>query len=135
MKTTQLTSPILAKCIKASSFPDGVKGTHEKLHSLIPFSKDRMYLGISKYADDGRLDYWAAATETHDGELSDLSLEEITIPSGEYIYDDVVDYMKDPSKIGGMFEKLWEHPFCDQQAYAVEWYQGMDTVRCMCKTQ
>src|SRR5438128_1498895 len=74
MDITTLDNDITAYCMKASSFPEGVRQAHESLHALIPFDKNRKYFGIS-YPLDGQINYWAAAAELNAGELSRHGLD------------------------------------------------------------
>ena len=47
---------------QAESFPIGVKATHDKIHSLFPFTTERKYLGLSR-PENGVIIYRAAVEE------------------------------------------------------------------------
>jgi hypothetical protein len=116
--------------VTASSFPDGILAAHQHLHSLMPFSKERQYYGISR-PEDGTIIYRAGATELHDGELADANLESLILKKGKYISKDIHDYMSNLSVIGNTFQQMIARDDIDPQGYCVEWYISNKDVRCM----
>ncbi|MEO6638588.1 MAG: hypothetical protein ABIN25_09935 [Ginsengibacter sp.] len=51
----------------ADSFPEGIMAAHKKLHSLVPFSTQRKYFGLSR-PENGTIMYKASAEEMEEGE-------------------------------------------------------------------
>ncbi|MFA6150244.1 MAG: hypothetical protein WC716_02910 [Chitinophagaceae bacterium] len=131
MEQLTLNEDIKVYCETASSFPDGVKSAHEKLHSLIEFSTERKYFGLSRPNENGVIMYKAAAEELKLGELSTHALEEIIIQKGNYQCIVVHHYMKDIPAIGLAFQELIALPDIDPQGYCIEWYINDEDVRCM----
>ena len=130
METITIDNDIKVFYITATSFPDGIKGAHEKLHSLIPFSTERKYLGISR-PENGVIVYRAVAEEINPGEAAKLKLNTLVLKKGKYISLMINDYMKDIQSIGRAFKELLAYPGLDPQGYCVEWYLSDKDVRCM----
>ena len=116
--------------LPATSFPDGIKEAHEKLHSIIPFTNDRKYFGISR-PENGTIKYKAAAEELNDDEAKSFNLETLILKKGNYITLTVHDFMKDIAAIDRAFKKLLSYPGLDPQGYCVEWYLNNKDVKCM----
>ena len=139
MEKFELDNDIPVLYVKADSFPDGIIEAHQKLHSLVPFSADRRYFGISR-PEDGVIIYKAAAEEINQGEAKKLSLETFVIKEGQYISITIKDYTRDVQSIGKAFQKLTSQPGIDPNGYCIEWYlpsgkPGLPDkdVRCMIK--
>jgi hypothetical protein len=130
METTTFESDIKVFYITARSFPDGILEAHQMLHSLIPFSKDRKYFGISR-PKKGVIVYKAAAEEISDGEAEKLNCDTLVLKKGNYISLIINDFMKDIPAIGKAFQKLLQEPGLDPQGYCVEWYFNDKDVKCM----
>ena len=130
METKTVNKDIKVFYVTATSFPDGIKQAHEKLHSLIPFSKDRRYFGISR-PENGIIIYRAAAEELNDREAESLNLDTLILKKGNYISLTINNYMKDISAIGEAFKLLLSNRDIDPQAYCVEWYLSDKDVKCM----
>jgi hypothetical protein len=130
MEKFTLANDIKVFCITATSFPDGIMAAHEKLHSLVPFSSDRRYFGISRPEKD-EIIYKVAAEEKGKGEAEKFNCEPFVIKSGEYICLTVKDYMKDLPAIGKAFQQLLANPDLDPNGYCLEWYLNDKDVRCM----
>lgn len=116
--------------INASSFPNGVLAAHQKLHSLIPFSTDRKYFGVSR-PENGAIVYKAAAEEKEPGEAEKLNLETLILKKGRYIGLTIHDYMKDIPAIEKTFNLLTSQPDIDPQGYCVEEYISQNDMLCM----
>lgn len=134
MERYSLPEDIKVYCITASSFPDGVLAAHQQLHTLLPFSPERRYFGLSR-PENGTIEYHAAAAELTPGELSDKDLTEIIIPAGQYNMIAVEHYMHNTAAIGDAFRLLIAAPGIDPQGYCVEWYRTQETVWCMVRRQ
>jgi predicted transcriptional regulator YdeE len=132
MEKTTLKKDIVVVFITASSFPEGVLAAHQKLHSLVPFSKTRGYYGISHGNTEGGITYKAAA-EVFKDEKGKYNLEKFIIKKGNYLYEDLKNYMEDLSMIGTTFQKLLTDPNIDPNGYCLEIYEGEKDVKCMVK--
>jgi predicted transcriptional regulator YdeE len=131
METTKLDNDISVMYVTAASFPDGVLAAHQKLHSLIPFSTERKYFGLSRPEGSGGIVYKAAAEVLESGEAEKLKLQTITIKKGNYISATLHDYMKDLPAIGATFQQMIARPDIDPEGYCVEWYLSDKDVQCM----
>ncbi|MDB4925315.1 transcriptional regulator [Mucilaginibacter sp.] len=130
METTTLDKDIKVCYITAASFPDGILAAHQKLHSLIPFSTNRKYFGVSR-PENGPIVYRAAAEELEPGEAEKLNLDTLILKKGNYISLTVHDYMRDIPAIDRTFKQLLSQPNLDPQGYCVEWYLSDKDVKCM----
>lgn len=131
METFRLEKDIPVFCVPASSFPEGIAAAHEKLHSLIPFSGERRYFGMSHPNRSGIIEYKAAAEELQKDEAQRLACERFVINKGSYVCLTLTNYNKDPQSISRAFETLLKHPKLDPQGYCLEWYISENEVRCM----
>jgi predicted transcriptional regulator YdeE len=131
METAILENGIKVFYVTATSFPDGIKESHEKLHSLIPFSKERKYFGVSRPENNGKIVYRAAAEEMEENEAEKLNCKTLVLKKGEYISLTINDFMKDLSSIERAFKQLLSYPGLDPQGYCVEWYLNEKDVKCM----
>ncbi len=117
--------------VTAKSFPEGIQEAHQKLHSLIPFSNDRKYFGISRPEQGSGIIYRAAAEELEQGEAERFKLETLVLKKGDYMSITIKDYAKDIMSIDRAFKELLALPDLDPQGYCVEWYYHGKDVRCM----
>ncbi|MCB0489917.1 MAG: transcriptional regulator [Cyclobacteriaceae bacterium] len=115
--------------VKASSFPEGVLQSHQKLHELFPPVGTRRYFGLSRPSPDGRgkIDYWAGVEQLPD---DDSGLDEKVIKKGRYVGKKIKDFRKDVASIGNTFQAILKRPDIDPEGYCVEWYENED-VQCM----
>ena len=130
MEQITLNKDIVLLYVTASSFPDGIMAAHQQLHSMIPFSAERKYYGIS-FPEDGKIIYKAAAEEMYPGEAAEKGLETFTVKKGEYASILVRNYMHDKAAIGETFQKLLKHPQLDPKGFCLEWYVSKEDVQCM----
>jgi predicted transcriptional regulator YdeE len=133
METFKLENDIKTFFVTAKSFPDGALEAHQKLHSLVPFSKERKYFGISRPENGQGIVYKACAEELTKGEAKKFGCETFVIKKGEYISIVVKNYTKDIQSVFQAFQKLTARPDIDPQGYCVEWYLNDNDVRCMIK--
>ena len=130
METIAIKQDIKVVYLTSNSFPDGVLAAHQKLHSLIPFAKNRKYFGISR-PENGVIVYRAAAEELAIGEAEQYQCETLILKKGSYVSLTVKDYKKDISSIDSAFRELLSQPGLDPQGYCVEWYLNETDVQCM----
>lgn len=131
MENITLENDIPVFCVTARSFPEGIMEAHQKLHSLIPFSSEQKYYGISRPNEKGLIIYKAAVEGLNSKEIQSLGLESFIIRGGSYISILIKDYFKDPLSISKAFQKLISRPDIDPQGYCIESYMGEKDVRCM----
>ena len=122
MEEYTIPQDINAMYVQATSFPNGVKSTHEKIHSLAAGNSKRKYFGISYPNPDGTINYKAAAEELYADEAASQGLEIFTIRKGKYITELLKDWMKQEGKIGETFRQLLKHPGIAKDGYCLEEY-------------
>ncbi len=131
MEKTRFDKDIKVFYVNAKSFPEGIQESHQKLHSLITYSKDRKYFGVSRPEQGGGIVYRAAAEELEPGEAEKLHLETLVLKKGEYVSINIKDFAKDIMSIDRAFKELLALPDLDPQGYCVEWYYNEKDVNCM----
>ena len=130
MEILTIDNDIKVLYIQATSFPDGILAAHQKLHTVIPYSTERKYLGISR-PENGAIIYKAGAEELNPDEAEQFKLDILILKKGNYAYIDIHNYMNDLQGIGQAFNQLTELPNIDPQGYCVEWYINDKDVKCM----
>lgn len=137
MEKFKLGKDIELFCIKADSFPDGIKAAHEKLADITKSYGKRNYFGISYLYDDEIL-YMAAAEFDKNKESVPSGCETYMLKRGNYISIYIADFVKDISQIDRAFKKLLADPGIDENGCCAECYfpEGSDgtnakDVRCM----
>ena len=131
METLTIDNDIIVFYITAKSFPDGITEAHQKLHSLVPFSTNRKYFGVSRPEENGSIVYRAAAEELYPGEGQKFHCDTLVLKKGKYICLTVEDCMKDLQSIDRAFKELLSYPGLDPQGYCVEWYLNNKDLKCM----
>lgn len=117
-------------CVKAVSFPHGIKAAYEKLLQTDQSFTNRTLYGISHGSETGIL-YWAAVEESYQGEGYTFGLDQYTIKKGTYASTTLKFIQGNEHKIGETFEKLLEHPNLDKMGECIEWYKNDNEVQCM----
>jgi len=133
MENYHLEKDIKILCVTAESFPDGVLAAHQKLHQLIPYSKERKYYGISRPNEQRTIIYKAAVEAKPEDEK--LGLETITLKKGNYISTLIHNYMEDIPAIGQAFQQILTDPRIDPNGMCVEWYLNDKDVQCMVRLE
>ena len=128
---TTLDQDITTLCITAESFPEGVLAAHQKLHSLVTYSRDRKYFGVSYPIGLGQIRYQAATEITTEDDPDALDCDVFFIKKGKYISVDLHNFREDIPGIGRTFQQLLEDPNIDPNGYCLEWYLNENDVRCM----
>ncbi len=126
-----LEKDITVFCITADFAPDAILKAHQKLHALIPYTKERRYFGVSCPNEQGVIIYDAAAEELVPGEGKKLVLKTLVLKKGNYTSMVLKDYKKNIAGISEVFSKLLHNKNIDPQGYCVEWYLNDDDLRCM----
>lgn len=133
MEIFTLDNDIKVFCETAISFPEGIMEAHKELQSIVPFSEERRYFGISRPNEKGVVIYKAATEEIYQGEAEELGCETFTIERGQYISLLIPDYINDLQSIVKAFQILTAHPDIDPEGYFIEFYLNEKDVRCMIK--
>ena len=131
MESIFLAQDIKVFYVTATSFPDGIQGAYQKLHSLIGSPAGRRFFGISYPETPAKIIYKAAVEESYPGEGERLGCETFVIKKGQYISIYLKDFMKDISKIGRSFQELLADKTIDPNGSCVEEYINDKDVRCM----
>lgn len=131
MEKYKLDDGIKVLCVTADSFPNGILGAHNTLHSMLPSDNGRNFFGISFPNRKGNIIYKAAVEESYAGEAEKLGCESFIIKKGEYISIPIKNFMSDVLSVGRAFKELIADPKIDPNGVCVEMYSGSDDVRCM----
>lgn len=131
MNTFQLNNPVQLHCIRAFSFPDGVRDAFRRLHKAAPPKPNRLYMSVSWQDEKQQINYLAGATELVEGEINGPEFELYQVGNGEYIYIDIHDFMNNIPAIGQAFATLLALPDTAVDAVCVEWYMNDTLCRCM----
>lgn len=131
METISIEKDIKVFYVSAKSFPDGIMEAHRNLHSIVPFSNDRKYFGLSRPENNSGIVYRAATEEIQEGEAEKYNCESLIIKKGNYISKVISNYRENFQNIGVAFHQLLANPDIDPQGYCVEWYLNENDVNCM----
>lgn len=134
METIQIDQDIIVFYITAKSFPENILDAHNTLHTLVPFSKNRNFFGLSR-PENGVIVYKAAAEEISSGEAEKFNCDTLVLEKGKYVSLTIQDYVKDVQSISNAFKELLSHPGLDQNGYCVEWYLTDKDVKCMVRLE
>ena len=131
MESIFLEKDIKVFYVTATSFPEGIQGAYQKLHSLIGSPTGRKFFGISYSETPSKIIYKAAVEESYPSEGEKLGCETFVIKKGQYISIYIKDFMKDIPKIGQSFQELLADERIDPKGCCVEEYINDKDVRCM----
>ncbi|WP_338452987.1 transcriptional regulator [Niallia oryzisoli] len=131
METVEIEKDINVYYINAKSFPEGILDAHEKLHAIIPHSKERKYFGISRPENDGGIVYKAAVEALERDQTEKMQCETLTINKGKYRCITILKFMKDSQSIGKAFSELISYTDIDPNGYCIEYYYTPEDVKCM----
>lgn len=133
MTTRIIENDIKVFCLTASSFPAGIKEVYDKLHELYPPENGRTYFGISYPGGHGSITYKAAVKlNEHDTEPG-APFTPFIIRQGEYLSEDIRNFMSNVTSIGRLFQQMIHEPGVDPAGYCLEMYLNPTDVRCMVK--
>ncbi|CAL1518993.1 hypothetical protein [Chitinophaga sp. MM2321] len=131
MENYQLDHDIKTMYVTATSFPEGIMAAHEKLHSLIPSTKERRFFGISRPDRSGTIVYKAAVEVLNEEEAGKTGLDTFIIPKGTYTSTYIANYADDIQQVGRTFDQLLADPALDSNGFCLEMYMGEKDMRCM----
>jgi hypothetical protein len=137
MENFKLDHDINLFCVKADSFPAGIRPAQDKLMSISKSTGKPNHFGISYWYDEGIL-YMAAAEIAKSGGQIPASCETYTLKKGNYISIYVPDFAEDITRIEKAFKTLLDNPAIDENGCCAECYlpEGSDfstakDIRCM----
>lgn len=123
-------------CVKARSFPAGVRDAFNTLSGIHPGIRSRSFFGISHFDEEGKIVYKAAAQELEDGEGSKYGLESFIIQRGTYFTETVRNFMDNIPGIGKAFERLLSAgDEVDRNYPCIEVYQTPGEMVCMVRVK
>lgn len=133
MTTYQIEQDITVYCLTATSFPAGIKPVYDKLHELYPPENGRTYFGISWPDGKGSLTYKAAVKLNETDTIPGAPFEAFIIRKGNYLGENITNFMSDVTSIGRLFQQMIQEPGIDPNGYCLEMYLNPTDVRCMVK--
>ena len=135
MQTIKIENDIKVFYVTANAYPDGIMDAHKKLHSIVPFSYQRKYFGVSRPENNSGIVYKAATEEIFLGEAEKYNCETMVLSKGNYLSIILTDYRKNLPSIGNAFQKILSQPNIDPQGFCIEWYINENEVNCMVKLE
>ncbi len=126
MQTVELENDINLFCVKAKSFPQGIRAAFDELERLAP--APRKLFGISHGSAAGIV-YFAGTDEATDA-LKKAGIP-FTLKKGTYRAVDIPGVMHNPMLVGKTFQQLTALPELDPEGCCVEMYLNDTDVRCM----
>jgi hypothetical protein len=133
MKTFTITEDIKVHCLTATSFPAGLKAVYDRLHATYPPENGRTYYGISYPDGNGSIVYKAAVKLIQSDGDPGSGFEPFIIKKGDYIGEEIRDFMSDVQSIGRLFQQLIAQPGIAPDGYCLEIYLNPTDVRCLVK--
>lgn len=130
METIIIEEDIKVFYVTAKSFPDDILNAHKKLHTMIPFLKERRYFGLSR-PEKGVIVYRAAAEQLEEEKEENFNCESFIIEKGKYRCITILNFKNNPQSIGKAFEELISFSDIDPNGYCIEWYYNEEDVKCM----
>ncbi len=129
MEEKHIKNDIIALCVTAQSFPEGIANAFSEIYSLMP-STNRLCIGLSRPNPEGTIIY-KAGFELLAGENVVNGLEEIVIPSGNYLCHSIKGFAENPQLIKNTFDELLLDGRQDLNGFCLELYVKPDEVWCM----
>lgn len=116
--------------IQVRTFPERIKESFEALMNQIPNGSERSYYGIS-WMENGSVVYYAAAEQKHEGEGKQYNAREFVLEAGNYLYEEVDNWMSKLDSFKNIFDRMMSDPRIDKSAPAIEWYKSNEVMWCM----
>ena len=118
---------------QVETFPNGIGEAFGALIAMLPEAKERSYYGISQFANNGTILYYATAEETYNGEAETYNCDRYVIERGEYLIGNVNDWPRKTDCIKDIFHEMMQLSRVDKTKPCVEWYKNDDEMLCMIK--
>ncbi|WP_147238681.1 GyrI-like domain-containing protein [Mucilaginibacter hurinus] len=124
----EIKEDIVTICVKAASFPAGIKDAYDKLHRLVGSDKPRQLYGISKMSA-GNIVYYAGVNKMSGDDT--FGLDEYIIPKGKYLAT-LFKWEGNEHEFGRIFNELMQQPGVKPGTIGVEqYYVTPDEARLM----
>ncbi|MBT1689916.1 DinB family protein [Dawidia soli] len=115
--------------LQATSFPDGIPATFDKLKEMLGNIPTQGSYGVSHPGPKGHIVYYAAASLAN-AAPGLPGTETLTIRQGYFVALPIRQWRENIQAIPTTFDTLTQHPDIDPQGYCLEEY-SCDTMRCM----
>jgi hypothetical protein len=133
METYKIEEDIKVFGKRVPTFPMGIKEAYDSLVEIVPDALRRAYYGLSSFAGDGTILYFATVEEAYPGEGKVYDLETYTIEKGEYLSETVLNWYTQTDSIKTVFNSLMQYKDADLTQNCVEWYKSDYEMLCMVK--
>lgn len=131
MEIVHINKDITISCVKATSFPDGVKHAHEKLRLKTGITDKDICYGISFPDPNHQIQYWAGVEDHVFLKGLPEGFESRVIPAGNYLSIIVKDFMAHMAEIEYVFRKMIADPRIDPTGACIEKYLPDGNLQCM----
>lgn len=115
--------------IEVKTFPERIKESFNILHKAL--GGHRPYYGISWFADQGIIKYYAMAAEMYADEAKNYNYETLTLQKGEYLTITVSNWLDKTDSIEKVFHELMKNKWPDRNFPCIEWYKSESEMVCM----
>jgi hypothetical protein len=133
METYNLKNDLKVFGTEVATFPLGIKEAFSALLNLIPDGFKRSYYGISYMDEKGKIIYMATAEEKNKGEAEKYNCKRYTIEKGEYLAEEISDWLKKVDCIKDIFHDMMQDARADNTKPVVEWYKTQTEMLCLVK--
>jgi predicted transcriptional regulator YdeE len=132
MRTLKVETDLKVFGLEVPNFPMGIKETFDTLVAKVPEGLNRNYYGIS-YMENQKVVYIAAVEQKNEDEPKKYNCEKYLIEKGEYLGEDVHNWMQKTDSIKDVFHELMQNDNIDCSKPCIEWYKNDDEMVCMVK--
>jgi len=121
---------------QVKTFPLGIGETFDALMKILPSGENRSFYGVSWFAKDGSILYYALAEEIFEGEEKKYGDYSHVIKKGRYLTEKIKDWRKKTDCIKDVFREIMkddriDNSKIDSSKPCVEWYKSEDEMLCM----
>jgi len=135
MKKISIDSDIKVYGFEVDDFPKGIAAAFDKLIATLPAGSGRPCFGLSQMKDDGTILYIAAIEQHDNDEAAKNNCISYTIPKGNYLSVEILDWMPKVDSIKDVFGELMRHPEASHTAWCIEWYKSDKEMLCLLQTK
>ena len=121
--------------IEVKTFPNDIGNAFDELVKKTGDNAGkRNYYGISEFKN-GKMIYYAAAEEKHEGEAEEYNYESLKIEKGEYFGEPLKNWRDKTDCIKDVFTEMMKSDAVDKMKPCIEWYKNDDEMLCMMKAK
>jgi hypothetical protein len=117
--------------IQVKTFPTGIPEAFDSLMKI--FGNSRTYYGLSWFAEDDSIKYYAMVSETIPGEAKQYDYDTLLVRKGKYRTETIYNWLSKVDSIKEVFHGLMPGNRPDKDHPCVEWYKSDDEMLCMVK--